>query len=1444
MKKMTKKWRRLLSLLLTLTLVLGLLPGIGLTVKAADTDLVIAPYVKAFTVPSEWENSDEIYTIADLPDDFVTCTDEQAAAWASENTDTAALLIYSIDAMYLKDSSVALKNEPTKKSLLYLTASNGAKIYYTAEDSSANVHTHDDITFTAWTAADSLPTEAGSYYLANDVDLGDSSWNVADEISLCLNGHSITADNDGSIIEVNGILNLYDEEGDLGVIGGNTSYGYGTGIRVRGELNMYGGQVANNTSTWECGGIYVDGIFNLYGGKIVNNKGNQVGGVYVASGSMSIAGDPEISGNIDDWNNKSNLFLLRDDAPINIVGPLTNTSETPKIGLRSSYNDIIVARAYNTYNEGVDPSNFFAVDDQMKKLTITESGDVKIGWGPVKYVEYNKETGEFEEKECTSYEVMDSGNYDAWSSGWYVITEDATITSGFNSGGGGPNNFILLDGVKLTLNGYGFSNGASTNIYGQGGENKPKIVVNNTNNYALILSSYNLTINAVDLELHGLVGGDFQTLTLNGCDAVVNNMTPSWQKTVWGASVELNKSTLNIEAGEEVNLPYVICGDYDNYAPVKVVVNDSDLTVKGGTAAAIRATNGIEVNSGTLTAVGGTQGISNDTPLKMATDKYLYGGDDEESMEGLAKGTGENITIDETIARKYMQVNGEPFHKHVWTYQADGASITASCDGIGDECTLTEGLTLTINAPTELTYDGNTKAATLSEGYNAEAFPEESTVITYEKDGNAVEAADVKNVGTYKAKVTIGEVEAFLEFEITPVDKTELNIVLSGAERFYDNIKQDFEPIATELKSAIDDAKKVADNDNVLESDVSAATEALNFAIYKAHKDVLAVDDAAEDIENLVDIEYITPDNIEDVKAALYTYDQLTDIQKNTIDKNIGRAGTKKIEDIEKALAVVDRIEALKNTEDIEAGDEKAVSLARTAYDLLTDAQKELISDEILQKLLDAEEALDTIKEQEVLDAAKAAAIERLRDYAAAKTLLDATPEEKASVNTAVNEGIDGINAVEVKDDVAAALSAAKAAVDAALAKINEDRAAAKAAAEEMEAADKALEDADAAAEEAKKAAEEAAKDPYASDEDKAAISTAKEALDNAVEAADDLPVDATAEQKKEAAKAIADAAAELDTAVDTANVNSAAAKAEAEAAAYAAAQLQAAKDTATDRLQDYADAKALADANEEEKKAYEQVAADGKKAIEAAKDKAAVADALTSAKAAVDAALAKIDKDRADSAAANKAAKELVAAKKEAETAMNEEVSVTQKGKKFTVKWKKVTSADGYYIYAQYEGKKATKPAVTITKNATTKTKLTKINGKKISTKKNFYVYVVPFKTINGKKVELGKSTVAHLIGVKSTKYSNVKNLTLTKSKYTVKVGKTAKIKAKVTLVNKNKKHIPKSHGAKLRYKSSDTSIATIDKNGKIKGIKKGTCTIYVYSINGLMKKAKVTIK
>lgn len=331
----------------------------------------------------------------------------------------------------------------------------------------------------------------------------------------------------------------------------------------------------------------------------------------------------------------------------------------------------------------------------------------------------------------------------------------------------------------------------------------------------------------------------------------------------------------------------------------------------------------------------------------------------------------------------------------------------------------------------------------------------------------------------------------------------------------------------------------------------------------------------------------------------------------------------------------------------------------------------------------------------------------------------------------------------------------------------------------------------------------------------------------------------------------------------------------------------------AEDRLDDYSEAKAKSDASSSEKAAYDKVVADGKKAINAAKDQNAVTTALKAAKVAVNVAIVKIEDDRVaankvtdtidklpandkvattDKAAieaARKAYDALTAdqkknisantlkklegaekalavaeAKQVAQEAMNSEVKVTVKGKKIVVQWTKAASADGYDIYVQYAGKKIKKPVKTIKKNSTTKTTIKKINGKKFNSKKQFRVYVVAYKMIDGKKVKLAKSTTGHVVGTKNKKYTNVKSIKLTKKAYTVKVGKTTKVKAKVKLVDKNKKHILKSYGAKFRYRTSDSSIATVSKSGKIKGIKKGTCTIYVYAINGKMKKAKVTVE
>lgn len=62
-------------------------------------------------------------------------------------------------------------------------------------DAACTDSSHEDITWTAWAQTDSLPTEAGSYYLTQDVTLTDS-WEVSVQgiINICFHGHIVKID--------------------------------------------------------------------------------------------------------------------------------------------------------------------------------------------------------------------------------------------------------------------------------------------------------------------------------------------------------------------------------------------------------------------------------------------------------------------------------------------------------------------------------------------------------------------------------------------------------------------------------------------------------------------------------------------------------------------------------------------------------------------------------------------------------------------------------------------------------------------------------------------------------------------------------------------------------------------------------------------------------------------------------------------------------------------------------------------------------------------------------------------------------------------------------------------------------------------------------------------------------------------------------------------------
>lgn len=191
----------------------------------------------------------------------------------------------------------------------------------------------------------------------------------------------------------------------------------------------------------------------------------------------------------------------------------------------------------------------------------------------------------------------------------------------------------------------------------------------------------------------------------------------------------------------------------------------------------------------------------------------------------------------------------------------------------------------------------------------------------------------------------------------------------------------------------------------------------------------------------------------------------------------------------------------------------------------------------------------------------------------------------------------------------------------------------------------------------------------------------------------------------------------------------------------------------------------------------------------------------------------------------------------------MNAGLQVSQKGTKISVKWGKVSKATGYKVYIAYCGKKFVAP-VLIEGSKNVSTTISKIDGKTLDLKKNFKVYVVAYTAVNGKDVVLAKTITAHIVGQKNTKYTNPKSLSVSKSSYSLSLGKKVQIKAKTKLVDSKKKSLTDAHAKEFRYASTDKKVATVSSTGVIKAVGKGTCYIYVYARNGYAKKVKVTVK
>ena len=189
--------------------------------------------------------------------------------------------------------------------------------------------------------------------------------------------------------------------------------------------------------------------------------------------------------------------------------------------------------------------------------------------------------------------------------------------------------------------------------------------------------------------------------------------------------------------------------------------------------------------------------------------------------------------------------------------------------------------------------------------------------------------------------------------------------------------------------------------------------------------------------------------------------------------------------------------------------------------------------------------------------------------------------------------------------------------------------------------------------------------------------------------------------------------------------------------------------------------------------------------------------------------------------------------------------VGMTAKGKNgLRFHWTKVTGADGYDVFlARCNHTKSAKDNWTVRTLKGNKTFSWTKTGLKKHT--SYKVRVKAWVMKDGKKKYVSASPTAHgYTGGYRDKYTNPKSVSVNKTKVSLKVRKTAIIKARVTKLKKNLKDMPASHAPKLRYITSDSKVATVNGSGKITAKSKGTCKIYVYAVNGAYKTVTVTVR
>ena len=659
----------------------------------------------------------------------------------------------------------------------------------------------------AWKGVSSLSeiTTGGYYYLTKNIEQT-QTWNPPDDkVVLCLNGYNITANANVDVIETSNYAPFILTD----CMGGKTEYGkithkegrVGRGIYVNNIFTMYGGEISGNDAPSTSnkgygGGVYVyDGCsFTMNGGKITSNTaGFFGGGVYLSrksnftmnggsitgnSAQMSGGGVELYGGNSGDDSTftVSGKAVIKDNLTqgssteannvacngtiINVASPGLDSEAYIGVstGEISEGDYKVVAQGKSSYQmKDTDAERFHSDNGYASKLIgnsivfmngtlhehavcgktdCTEAGHDNTLWIPLTYDS---------EKQILQYggKSLKKPTYNKYTlpAGNYYLFDDITLDG----------SIAISGNVNICLNGHTISTKLYNSVFdissyklavcdcSTGHSGKIEII----DNHSKTKSSIVVGLNAAQLCLYGgtIQGGDYGVYSNSGSSVKL-----------FGGSITGN--TIGVDGSSYDSL--TIGGDAK-------VIDNTTKNLKLFDKPVIRIDKSLTSNA--------QIGISTFTkPLANANIKIATGATNSELdyAQIFTPDTGEQkyvVTKDEK-GNLYMGL-----HQHSWTYTTGGddtIKVTCSADGCNLESDF--AATYMVTAPTDLTYSGSDKEATVkvSENATGEEFPDVPKIVYQKQTGGSFEEMEgvPKDAGTYRAEITMVNQSAWVIYAI------------------------------------------------------------------------------------------------------------------------------------------------------------------------------------------------------------------------------------------------------------------------------------------------------------------------------------------------------------------------------------------------------------------------------------------------------------------------------------------------------------------------------------------------------------------------------------------------------------------------------------------------------------------------------------------------------